>query len=147
MIYVASSWRNEQHGEVVQSLRQAGLHVYDFKEPSTCFKWTDVADVQEHGAELTPQQYWNALVHPIALRGFDQDMTHLALASTVVLVLPCGNSAHIEVGWALGQGKHVAAFHPPVVRDMDLMHNMISDHYSRLDLLVQWCQSREALRS
>lgn len=146
MIYVASSWRNEQHGEVVSALRQVGLEVYDFKEPTTCFKWEDVSDVTEHGGNMTPGDYWAALTHPIAQRGFAQDMQALADSSTVVLLLPCGNSAHLEVGWALGQGKSVAAFHPPITRDMDLMHCMISDHYAQLELLVAWCQEMEGLR-
>lgn len=143
MIYVASSWRNEQHGEVVTALREVGLKVYDFKEPTTCFKWEEVSDVKEHGGSLTPREYLTALAHPLAIRGFAQDMNALNDSSTVVLLLPCGNSAHLEVGWALGQGKEVAALHPSVTKDMDLMHLMISSHYSKLNLLVAWCQDAE----
>lgn len=33
------------------------------------------------------------------------DLTHLRLATHVVLVLPAGKSGHLELGWALGQGK------------------------------------------
>lgn len=143
MIYVASSWRNEQHGEVVSALRAADLQVYDFKEPTTCFKWSEVADVDEHAVALAPLQYLKALSHPKAIAGFLQDMKALEAATTVVLLLPCGNSAHLEAGYALGAGKPTAALHPPVVREMDLMHSMISDHYARLELLVDWCRRQE----
>lgn len=146
MIYVASSWRNEQHGEVVQALRDDGLEVYDFKEPTTCFKWAEVAKVDEHGVELTPREYWAALTHPRAEAGFAQDMSALERATTVVLVLPAGPSAHLEAGWAVGAGKPVALFLPPIVRDMDLMHLMILNHYSHLGLLVEWCRRSEAQR-
>lgn len=146
LIYVASSWRNEEHGEVVSTLRAADLEVYDFKEPTTCLRWTEVAGVKERGGEMTPREYLAALSHPTAVRGFLQDMGALQRASTVVLLLPCGNSAHLEVGYAVGTGKPVAALHPPKVETMDLMHCMISNHYSRLDLLVAWCQRSEGAR-
>ena len=32
-IYVASSWRNEFYTEVVETLREAGHDVYDFRNP------------------------------------------------------------------------------------------------------------------
>lgn len=144
MIYVASSWRNEGHGEVVRALRQAGLDVYDFKEPTTCFKWTDVSDVDEHGGNLSVQAYWRALVHPTAQAGFNQDYGALQASSTVILALPAGPSAHAEWGYAVGAGKPNAIyFTEPQVRDMDLMHLMTSDFYSQLDLLVSWALRQE----
>lgn len=33
------------------------------------------------------------------------DMNAMKWADTFVLVLPCGRSAHLELGWACGQGK------------------------------------------
>ena len=36
---------------------------------------------------------------------FDFDVAHLDRADVVVLVLPAGKSAHMEFGWAIGQGK------------------------------------------
>ena len=34
-IYVASSWRNTYYPQVVETLRQAGYEVYDFRNPPT----------------------------------------------------------------------------------------------------------------
>lgn len=48
-----------------------------------------------------------ALDHPAAKGGFAADFNAMKWADTFVLVLPCGRSAHLETGWACGQGKQV----------------------------------------
>jgi hypothetical protein len=45
------------------------------------------------------------LQHPIARAGFEKDMGALRWCQACVLVLPCGRSAHLEIGWAAGAGK------------------------------------------
>lgn len=49
--------------------------------------------------------YKRALSHPIAEEGFASDYNAMLWADTFVLVLPCGRSAHLELGWACGQEK------------------------------------------
>lgn len=41
-IYVATSWRNPFHAELVRMLRDAGHGVYDFKAEATAFDWREV---------------------------------------------------------------------------------------------------------
>lgn len=104
-IYVASSWRNELQPEVVMALRADGHVVYDFKNPrpfNTGFKWSEIDPNWE---QWTPAEYRAALDHPVAQRGFASDFDAMKWADTFVLVLPCGRSAHLELGWAAGQGK------------------------------------------
>lgn len=104
-IYVASSWRNELQPEVVMALRADGPVVYDFKNPrpfNTGFKWSEIDPNWE---QWTPAEYRAALDHPVAQRGFASDFDAMKWADTFVLVLPCGRSAHLELGWAAGQGK------------------------------------------
>ncbi len=104
-IYVASSWRNERQASVVEALRLDGHLVYDFKNPrigNNGFAWSEIdPDWQTWNLE----QYKAALDHPIAKRGFSSDFDAMKWADTFVLVLPCGRSAHLELGWACGQGK------------------------------------------
>ncbi len=106
-IYVASSWRNERHPDIVALLRAEGHDVYDFKNPpyQTGFHWSEVGRGYKHWCN---QDYREALKHPIALAGFDSDMSALRAADCTVLVMPCGNSAHLELGFAVGQGKRTA---------------------------------------
>lgn len=104
-IYVASSWRNAQQADVVARLQAAGHEVYDFKNPRPQdhgFSWSEI-DPDWKG--WTPEKYREALDHRIAQRGFGSDFGAMKWADTFVLVLPCGRSAHLELGWACGQGK------------------------------------------
>jgi hypothetical protein len=104
-IYVASSWRNLTQPQVVESLRGDGHQVYDFKNPrpGNCgFSWSSI---DPNWANWTPEEYRAALDHPISKGGFASDFNAMKWADTFVLVLPCGRSAHLELGWACGQGK------------------------------------------
>jgi len=104
-IYVASSWRNELQPGVVKALRDAGHEVYDFKNPTADdhgFAWSDIDPDWQN---WTNDQYIEALNHPIAQAGFDSDFKAMEWADTFVLVLPCGRSAHLELGWACGAGR------------------------------------------
>jgi hypothetical protein len=104
-IYVASSWRNDIQPFVVEALRKAGHEVYDFKNPApgnTGFKW---GEIDTGWTTWRPETFRDALSHPIAKQGFGYDMAALADSEACVLVLPCGKSAHLEAGYAIGAGK------------------------------------------
>jgi len=104
-IYVASSWRNSRQQEVVQLLRDHGYQVYDFKNPmpgNHGFHWSEISpEWMNWGAA----EFREALGHPVAEMGFALDMAALRECDVCVLVLPCGRSAHLEAGYALGAGK------------------------------------------
>ena len=103
-IYVASSWRNQFQPEIVAELRSRGHHVYDFRNPPNAsgFAWTQI---DPEWQSWTASAYRDALNHPIAARGYVNDLRGMQWADTCVLVLPCGRSAHLEAGWFCGQGK------------------------------------------
>lgn len=106
-IYVASSWRNARQPAVVQALREAGHLVYDFRNPKIGdqgFSWSEIEPDWEN---WSPETYRKALSHPVAKRGFKNDYDAMLWASVFVLVLPCGRSAHLEAGWAMGARKPV----------------------------------------
>jgi len=109
-IYVASSWRNRiVHASVCQLL-SADYDVYDFTHPAPDqhgFAWSDI----DHNWESwSPRAFAHALRHPIAQEGFGFDMNALRAADACVLVLPCGRSAHLELGYAAGAGKRTIVF-------------------------------------
>jgi nucleoside 2-deoxyribosyltransferase len=106
-IYVASSWRNLMQQGVVHTLRAAGYEVYDFKNPEPGddgFRWMEIDPAWE---SWDPETFRESLFHPIALRGFNRDMEALKRCDVCLLVNPCGRSAHLEAGWAIGAGKRV----------------------------------------
>lgn len=107
-IYVASSWRNTIQPLIVGLLRSKGHEVYDFRNPApgqNGFSWREIHPDWEN---WTPEQYREALKHPIAEHGFKFDMDALRACDACVLVLPSGRSASFEFGFALGQGKRGA---------------------------------------
>lgn len=103
-IYLASSWRNPYQPEYVELLRAVGHQVYDFRNPpnSSGFKWGDIG----LSVPCTATDYRAALLtHPRASQGFMVDFAAMRWADTGLLVLPCGRSAHLELGWMSGAGK------------------------------------------
>lgn len=111
-IYVASSWRNPWQPGVVKLLQKVGCEVYDFRNPrpgDKGFSWGNIASLWK---DWSPQEYRKALHHPIAEAGFKSDMDALRWADACIMVLPCGNSANLECGWACGNGKRTAALFP-----------------------------------
>lgn len=104
-IYVASSWRNAPYPEVVAALIADGHDVYDFRNPpgGTGFSWQQV---EASNAKDIPS-YFKAIDTDIPARGFASDEHHLNECDALLCVLPCGRSAHLEAGYAIGQGKQV----------------------------------------
>ena len=47
----------------------------------------------------------DGLEHPLAAKGFSTDMEGLDWADAVVMVMPCGRSSHLELGYAVGKNK------------------------------------------
>ncbi len=114
-IYVATSWNNPQQPEVVATLRAHGYDVYDFRRPAadnSGFSWKDVepdpkpVKLPNGGLVFRTMAKIKAMLsHPKANEGFQLDMAALDTCDVVVLVLPCGASAHLELGYAVGRGK------------------------------------------
>jgi hypothetical protein len=124
-IYVASSWRNQHQPDVVQCLRERGHLVYDFRNPrpgDNGFHWSEI---DPNWKTWSPEQYRAALEHPIAASGFSSDMKALDTSAATVLVLPCGRSAHLELGWAVGKGQKTAILMRPEGFEPELMYSMV----------------------
>ena len=123
-IYVASSWRNEARQQAtVLALRDAGHDVYDFRNPApgdTGFGWRQCATPEQ---VKDPRAFRDeVLTHPIAKSGFDKDMRALRDADATVLVLPCGRSAHLELGYAIGALQHTIVLLDDPMSEPELMY-------------------------
>lgn len=127
MIYVASSWRNKVQQRVVRVLRSCGFEVYDFKHPiegNSGFSWHEIDPDWE---KWTFEDYTEALSHPLAEKGFTLDREAVEACTCCVLVLPCGRSAHLELGHIVGQGKPGFVYFPPgTMIEPELMYKWIS---------------------
>lgn len=147
-VYVASSWRNPLQQFVVAMLQGAKIDVYDFKHPTEGndgFHWSDVMPSYERGKNtpVSAAEYLHALNSERAQEGFALDYEAMEECRTCIMVLPCGKSAHLELGWFEGHNspqfiaKNTAILLPPgEFVEAELMYRMaqmITD--SPLDLL------------
>lgn len=143
-IYVASSWRNPIQIAVVAALKASGLAAYDFRNPApgnNGFRWTDVdpewTGVNGTDGVTTPEAYLRSIEHPVAIDGYRADFEAMEKADTFVLVLPCGRSAHLELGWAVGAGKRtVILLDDPCTPE--LMYRMVDYVAPSLFDLLGW---------
>ncbi len=119
-IYVASSWRNPTQQIVVARLREAGLEVYDFRNPHQTrersngfkgvgFHWSDIDPAWK---AWTPNQFRAALKTQTAIDGFHSDSDALEWCDRCVMVPgeTAGRSMHLEAGFAIGRGKPTAIY-------------------------------------
>jgi len=110
-IYIATSWKCEDWAKLIaQLLRVDGHEVDCFCDASTgryCFKWTD------HFNDIKEANVFSFLALPDAIAltaGVDMQKFGFwfvvrAWADAVLMLYPCGNSAHLEAGYAKGSGK------------------------------------------
>jgi hypothetical protein len=136
-IYVASSWRNLDQPMLVTRLRGEGFEVYDFRHPAPGddgFAW---AEVDPAWQSWTPDQYRDALQHPLAQVGFAQDKLALQMADVTILVLPCGRSAHLELGYAAGLGQRTAVLMLEPC-EAELMYLLCDKVCLGIDELLAW---------
>lgn len=121
-IYLASSWRNKYYPQLLLGLRQEGHEVYDFRDPQFRFKWGDIdPDWQSHG----PESMVPLLKHSEAARGFQRDADALVWSDTVVLLQPCGASAHLELGWGIASHKDCFIYLKPDRFEPELMYRYV----------------------
>ena len=139
-IYVASSWRNQLQPDVVRALLQEGHEVYDFHNPTphpSQFHWSEIDPGWE---DWKAGAFRQALQHPLAEHGFLSDFNAMRWADAFVLVMPCGRSAHLEAGWAIGRKKPVCILLDDQ-NEPELMYK-IADHLAiNLPELLAWARS------
>lgn len=104
-IYIATSWKCEQWAKyVAEILRDDGHEVDCFCDESTgryCFKWTD------HFENIEDANVFSFLSLPEARKAFEEDKKWIDWADALLMLYPCGNSAHLEAGYAKGSGKRL----------------------------------------
>jgi len=135
-IYVASSWRNPIQPAIVELLRAEGHKVYDFRNPvpgGPGFGWPQV---DPDWQSWTPAGFRDALDHPTAIAGFLSAFEAMMRADCIVLVMPCGRSAHLELGWGAGAGKRTAIL--LTEGEPELMYKLADALCTNVDDLLQW---------
>jgi hypothetical protein len=81
--------------------------------------------------------YLDMIDHPRAIEGYESDFAAMNRADTFVMVLPCGKSAHLELGWAAGAGKRTAILCEDPI-EPELMYRMADFIAPTLSDLLGW---------
>lgn len=82
-------------------------------------------------------EYLRMIEHPRAIEGFNADFAAMQRADTFIMVLPCGKSAHLELGWAVGAGKRTAILLENPI-EPELMYRMVDYLSPSLFDLLGW---------
>lgn len=141
-IYLASSWRNEFYYQTLARLRGEGHLVYDFRNPPDRpgLRWEELGN--EFIRTNTIAGTKSMLRSEGAVRAFDGDYAAMEWADTCVMVMPCGASAHLELGWFAGRNKKSIVFFPPGWndgRDPELMQ-LVADK-----IVFDWQELKDGL--
>lgn len=100
-IYVGGSLRNPLIPMFANRIEELGLEAFaDWKQPGP--------EADDHWREYARMRGWNyrqALDSYGASQIFDFDKLHLDRTDGMVLLMPAGKSAHLELGYTVGRGK------------------------------------------
>jgi nucleoside 2-deoxyribosyltransferase len=107
-IYLATSWRNEHYDQVLKLLRDNGHRVYDYREKG--FQFSQLVPEGVDVDKLSAEEQRRLLDHEIARKAFEMDLRALRECDVCIVLYPCGNDAHVELGYASAYGNHVIVY-------------------------------------
>lgn len=145
-IYLASSWKN---ADLVRKLANR-LEELHFEVDAFCrttdqrfsFHWSEFVDTEE---ELLKYDATSFLHDLRVQKAFQEDKGWLDWSDTVIMVKPCGNSAHLEAGYGKGQGKLLIIFAPSgfAKGEFDVMYGFADLLTSDFIELVRFLETKE----
>lgn len=131
-VYMIGSLRNRKVVQTVaQELRETGYEVFDdwlAPGPEADDQWKEYE-------ESRGRTYEEALQGYAAQHVFEFDHHHLLRADIGLLVMPCGKSGHLELGYMLGYGKRAYVLMDKPDR-WDVMYQFATGVFWSLDTLI-----------
>ena len=110
-IYLASSWSNPYLNDIVSILRDRDHEVHDFRANGS-------TRLEGSGGSLDSVMSFLRL--PLTQSRYQLHCAALVEAEVLLCVLPCGRSAHVDLGMAFGLSIPVVLVHDGI--EPDLMH-------------------------
>lgn len=138
-VYVAGSFNNictcrEAGGHI----RDMGVQVYVFcDEDSHAYAWSMALREEIQIDTLTPM---TAVEHDIVYKIYRAHMDELMRADVVVIILPCGKSAHLEAGWVKGMGGKLLIYGEMHKGEFDAMYcmaDLVTDNFEHVIIRIQ----------
>lgn len=135
-IYIASSWRNKIHEEVVKRIHEH-FDLYDYRQPSKEDKGFNWESVDINWKNWTFDEYIQGLNTKEANHGFTLDFNAIKKANVCVLLLPSGRSAHLEAGYFIGAGKKLIIYTEDM-QEPELMYKMTEYITNNINQVIEW---------
>jgi len=127
-VYIASSWKNADAVRALSKrLTDRGFEVYDFTDGDKHFAF-NVMDVERFtGKDRSEVDWLDFNTCPETIRAFNVDRAGLDWADVVLMLLPCGRSAHMEAGYAAGRGKPLIIYGDLPAGEFETMYGFAYD--------------------
>ena len=133
-VYIASSWKNALLVRALaMELRKLGHEVYDFTDPENFIDGVDgfaFDAIDVVGKPRNEIDWLEFSQTPEAQLSCDTDKAGLDWSEILILLLPCGRSAHLEAGIAFGQGKPVIIYGDLPPGEFECIYNLTPHRYS-----------------
>jgi nucleoside 2-deoxyribosyltransferase len=143
-IYLASSWKNQESVfEMAELLRLEGHLVDAFceEENRVSFNWSELFGIMDReGVDVTELNAKDMMNHWRVQVAFKVDKKYLDWSDAVIMLLPCGRSAHLEAGYAVGSGKKLYIVGGFEKGEFDVMYGFADsmyDYSEMQDLLIE----------
>ena len=135
-IYIIGALKNDNIPKIAEKLRlKSKYDIFD--------QWiTPGPDADQFLFQYAKQRGWNykeALTCYAARNNFEFDKRHIDSSDIVIMVMPAGKSAHLELGYSIGQGKEAHILFDVEPERFDLMYNFVpveNIHFS-IDTLLE----------
>ena len=139
-IYLASSWKNEKEiKRLANLLKMQGYNVDCFCDTSTgryVFHFSEIGDPRVLNV-------LNFLADKRSQRAFQEDKKWLDWCECCLLYLPAGKSAHLEAGYAKGQGKKLIIFQCEFPKgEFDVMYGFADLITDDLNTIRNWLEEK-----
>jgi hypothetical protein len=119
-IYIIGALKNSDIPEIAAQIRP-NYDVFD--------QWiTPGPDADQYLFEYAKKRGWNykeALTCYAARNNFEFDKRHIDSSDIVIMVMPCGKSGHLELGYSIGAGKEAHILFDKEPERFDLMYNFV----------------------
>ena len=130
-IYLIGALKNPEVPSITNYLTSLGFEVF-----SDWWAASEDADDWLRDYYKTRGYSYKQTINSFAAKHiFEFDKHHLDRCDIAVMLMPCGKSGHLELGYVIGQGKPGYVLFDSVPERVDIMYNFATDIFFSKDEL------------
>jgi len=133
LVYLVSSLKNKQVVEVANALEANGITPFtDWQCPGP-----DADDFLRDHYAARGKTFQDAMASAAVECIWQFDKMWLDRSDVCVMVMPCGKSGHLELGYAIGRGKPSYILYDSVPERIDVMHRYAHGLFFSVEELIK----------